>query len=93
MTKAVHATITGRVQGVFYRAWTETEAKKRQLRGWVRNRRDGSVEALFAGDGADVDDMLEACRDGPAAARVKDIKVDETENADIPGSFEVRPGE
>lgn len=92
MTKAVHATITGRVQGVFYRAWTETEAKKRQLRGWVRNRRDGSVEALFAGNDADVDDMLEACRDGPPAAQVSDIKVTEAEAADIPDSFEVRPG-
>lgn len=92
MTKAVHATITGRVQGVFYRAWTETEAKKRQLRGWVRNRGDGSVEAVFAGNDADVDDMLDVCRDGPPAARVTDINVKEAEAADIPDSFEVRPG-
>ncbi|MEX2488752.1 MAG: acylphosphatase [Pseudomonadales bacterium] len=92
MTKAVHAIITGRVQGVFYRAWTETEAKKHQLRGWVRNRRDDSVEAVFAGKDADVDDMIDACREGPPSAQVTDIKVDEADTADIPDSFEVRPG-
>jgi len=84
--------ITGSVQGVFYRAWTESEAKKRHLRGWVRNCRDGSVEAVFAGDETMVDDMLTACRDGPPAARVADISVKEMDDRDIPASFEVRPG-
>lgn len=92
MTKAVHATITGRVQGVFYRAWTEGEARKRHLRGWVRNRHDGSVEALFSGEDSSVDDMLSACRQGPRAASVTDISVEEVETDDIPDGFEIRPG-
>jgi acylphosphatase len=63
-------TIRGRVQGVGYRAWVEHQAKARGLEGWVRNRRDGSVEALFAGPGAVVADMVASCRRGPSSARV-----------------------
>jgi acylphosphatase len=62
--------ITGVVQGVGYRYWTQREAHRRGLRGWVRNRRDGSVEALVIGDPAQVDDIIRACRRGPAAAVV-----------------------
>ncbi len=72
-TKTVHVRIEGRVQGVWYRGWTVDEAASRGLRGWVRNRMDGSVEALFSGPAADVDDMVEACRRGPPAARVDGI--------------------
>ena len=71
--KAVRVVIEGRVQGVWFRAWTAQEAARRGLRGWVRNRRDGTVEALFAGDGAQVDDMVAACRQGPPAARVANV--------------------
>jgi len=71
----VQARISGRVQGVWYRKWTEKEATARGLRGWVRNRTDGTVEAVFAGDRAQVEAMLEACRQGPPAARVTDIEV------------------
>jgi acylphosphatase len=67
--------ITGRVQGVSYRDWTVSEASRRQLHGWVRNRRDGTVEALFSGPAAEVDAMVEACRVGPPAARVTDVRV------------------
>jgi acylphosphatase len=69
-TKAVLVRIEGRVQGVFYRGWTVDEAIRRGLAGWVRNRRDGSVEALFAGPASAVDDMVGACSRGPSAARV-----------------------
>lgn len=69
--------IRGRVQGVGYRAWTEREAILRGLEGWVRNRRDGSVEALFAGPELVVGAMIGACRKGPALARVDDIIVRE----------------
>ncbi len=62
--------IRGRVQGVGYRAWTEVTALERGLLGWVRNRRDGSVEALFVGSEDAVVAMFEECRRGPPRARV-----------------------
>jgi acylphosphatase len=65
--------IRGRVQRVGYRAWTEYTALELGLEGWVRNRSDGTVEALFAGPVNDVAAMLEACRLGPPGARVEAI--------------------
>jgi acylphosphatase len=65
--------IRGRVQGVGYRAWARREARKRALRGWVRNRGDGSVEALLIGEEPAVTAMVEACRRGPMMARVTDV--------------------
>ena len=62
--------ITGRVQGVGYRAWVDHRARNHDLEGWVRNRRDGSVEALFAGPEEVVSEMVAACRHGPSSARV-----------------------
>ncbi|MGB9115949.1 acylphosphatase [Bradyrhizobium sp.] len=62
--------IRGRVQGVGYRAWVEYQATAVGLEGWVRNRSDGSVEALFAGPSAVVADMVSSCRRGPSSARV-----------------------
>jgi len=74
MSAAIHhATIRGRVQGVGYRAWVEDEATARGLEGWVRNRRDGSVEAVFAGPAEAVAAMIEACRRGPSSARVEAV--------------------
>ncbi|MCU0893575.1 MAG: acylphosphatase [Rhodospirillales bacterium] len=72
-TKAVVARIEGRVQGVWFRGWTVMEARQRGLRGWVRNRSDGSVEAMFAGPKPVVDAMLEACWQGPPAAQVRRV--------------------
>ena len=74
-------TITGRVQGVGYRAWVEHRARNHNLEGWVRNRRDGSVEALFAGPAEVVSEMVGACRRGPSSARVDAVK-DETAGPD-----------
>jgi acylphosphatase len=74
-TKAVNAVISGKVQGVWFRAWTVQQAQKRGLAGWVRNRNDGSVEALFAGPADKVDDMLQACRQGPPLAKVAGVAV------------------
>jgi acylphosphatase len=65
-----HVNVRGRVQGVGYRAWTEDEALARGLEGWVRNRVDGSVEALFVGPAEAVAAMVEACRQGPFGARI-----------------------
>ena len=83
--KIVRAVITGNVQGVWFRAWTVQEANARNLDGWVRNRRDGSVEALFAGPADVVDDMVRACHQGPEAARVANVAVVEESEAPQPG--------
>jgi len=71
--RAVALRIEGRVQGVWYRGWAVAEAERRGLRGWVRNRGDGSVEALLIGTETRVADMIEACRRGPPAARVSAV--------------------
>jgi acylphosphatase len=71
--RAVHVTVEGRVQGVGYRAWVEREAKARGLAGWVRNRSDGSVEAVFSGDDEAVRAMVEACGRGPRLAAVRAV--------------------
>jgi acylphosphatase len=71
--KTVHVTITGLVQGVGYRAWAQAAARQRGLSGWVRNRRDGSVEALIAGEPAKVDEMLGYLWVGPTASRVERV--------------------
>lgn len=65
-----HVVIRGRVQGVGYRAFTEYVALDHGLEGWVRNRRDGAVEAVFSGPSAAVAAVIEACRRGPPGARV-----------------------
>jgi acylphosphatase len=72
-TVATRLIITGRVQGVGFRAWTQREARRRALRGWVRNRRDGSVEALIIGAPDAVDALVEICRRGPTLARVDQV--------------------
>jgi acylphosphatase len=68
--RIVHVFVSGRVQGVGYRDWTVVTATRLGIDGWVRNRRDGRVEAVLAGSAERVERMLEACRRGPAAARV-----------------------
>lgn len=73
--KSVRLIVTGRVQGVSFRYWTVTEATARGLDGWVRNRRDGGVEVFISGPAAAVDEMIDACRQGPRAARVTDIAI------------------
>lgn len=82
--KIVHVLISGTVQGVWFRAWTMQEAQARGLAGWVRNRRDGRVEAVFAGAAMRVDEMLAACHKGPPSAEVEDVSV--TQHSDDPGT-------
>jgi acylphosphatase len=77
-----HVTISGRVQGVGYRAFVDDEARARHLEGWVRNRRDGRVEAVFAGPEQAVTAMIAACRRGPSSARV-DAVHEEAADADM----------
>jgi acylphosphatase len=78
--RCVRLRITGRVQGVGYRAWAWQTAEGLGLRGWVRNRTDGSVEALVIGDGEAVAAMIAACQQGPFAARVANVAVKEDDD-------------
>ncbi|MDT3686971.1 MAG: acylphosphatase [Pseudorhodoplanes sp.] len=75
--------IRGRVQGVGYRAWTEYTAEGRGLDGWVRNRRDGSVEALFAGEPRMVREMIDLCHQGPPGSRVDAIEEREASSEEL----------
>ncbi len=93
--RIVHVVIRGRVQGVGFRAWTQHQAQLRGIEGWVRNRRDGAVEAILSGREDAVEAMLDACREGPSTGRVEDVEVSAGDGALIaaPGSgrFEVLP--
>jgi acylphosphatase len=81
--------VHGNVQGVFFRDSTEQEASSKGIAGWVRNRDDGTVEAVFEGDSEAVDAMVEFCRSGPSKADVDRVDVDEEEPEGLDG-FSVR---
>lgn len=89
--KSVRVVIRGRVQGVWFRAWTQQEAQRRGLAGWVRNRADGSVEAFFHGPKGVVNDMMEACWSGPPSARVDHLTPDISEEIPGHGDFRLYP--
>jgi acylphosphatase len=87
---ALHITVRGRVQGVGYRAFIEREALSAGVGGWVRNLRDGSVEAVLQGHRAVLDPLIETCRQGPFSARVDALDRREA----TPDEFALRrPGE
>ena len=88
--RAVHVFITGRVQGVWFRGWLAKQADQFDVKGWVRNRLDGRVEALFIGHDVLIQKMLELCRRGPPAARVDDLEVTEVEVPKMAVGFERR---
>ena len=83
--------ISGRVQGVGYRDWTVATARRLGIAGWVRNRLDGSVEALVVGEEAAVGRMIDACRRGPALARVDAIDVEPVDLDVLPEGFAQLP--
>jgi acylphosphatase len=82
--------VRGEVQGVFFRDSTRKEAESRGVAGWVRNRDDGSVEAVFEGPADAVDAMVEWCRSGPSRADVEDMDVSVEDDSDGLEGFEVR---
>jgi acylphosphatase len=88
--KAVRVVVEGRVQGVGFRAWMVRRATGLGLSGWVRNRLDGSVEAVLAGPAAAVERLLADCREGPPAAEVGRVLVTATDWP-VGSSFEQRP--
>ena len=84
-----HAIISGRVQGVFFRMETKRAADRFGVSGWVRNLRDGTVEAVFEGERDRVDATLEWCKEGPAHAQVSAVKVDWEDYAGEFSAFDV----
>ena len=85
-----HLIVHGRVQGVWYRGWTGDQARALGLDGWVRNRRDGTVEIMVSGPEEAVGELIRRCRDGPPAARVELIEEIADEEAPATG-FTQRP--
>jgi len=83
--KCVRLRIHGRVQGVWFRAWTAEEATGLGLGGWVRNRRDGTVEAQLRGPAAAVDRMIARCHEGPPHAQVLRVDASPAEDDGVPG--------
>lgn len=83
MSVVRHIVVRGRVQGVGYRAFVEREALSLGLEGWVRNCRDGTVEALFTGEAEIIEAMIASCRRGPYAARVDQIDQRDGSAADV----------
>lgn len=88
--RSVRLRIIGRVQAVGYRAWAIDTADAMGVRGWVRNRRDGSVELLAIGSQKAVSALIEACRRGPPAARIDDVALAEDAD-DGSAGFQARP--
>ena len=88
-TIARRVRVTGRVQGVFFRAWTAEQAERLGVAGWVRNCRDGSVEALVQGEAGAVEALIDALHRGPPAARVERVEVADAEPEPLSG-FVVR---
>jgi acylphosphatase len=92
--KIVAVRIRGHVQGVGFRAFVQREAESLGVEGWVRNRQNGDVEALFVGPAAAVDALITACRRGPDQARVTDVNVSDStpdERARVAGGFHTLP--
>ena len=76
MKSKVHVIISGKVQGVWFRANTKNKAEQLNIIGWVRNTPDGKVEAIFEGEERDVHEMIKWCNEGPPLANVKNIDVE-----------------
>ncbi|MCH8617333.1 acylphosphatase [Sphingomonas sp. SM33] len=89
MTIARDVSVSGRVQGVFFRGWTQEQAERLGVTGWVRNCPDGSVEAHLEGEEGAVNWLVDLIGDGPASARVANVRVREAEVEGLEG-FEVR---
>jgi acylphosphatase len=85
----VRAVISGRVQGVFFRMETRKAARRIGVFGWVKNKADGTVEALFEGDKERVDSMLEWCREGPPLSEVEKVSLNWEEFTGNYNSFEI----
>ena len=88
--RTVLVTITGRVQGVWFRDWTKRQADRLALSGWVRNRPDASVEALLSGDHESINEMIRKCHTGSPMSRVDKVMLIEHEGEGPVQGFEIR---
>ncbi len=88
--KSLHVYISGRVQGVFFRASTQSKARQLNLTGWVKNTGDGGVEAYFEGDEAKIEEMHAWCRQGPPAAVVTNVEYREEPYSGTFSDFTIR---
>jgi acylphosphatase len=86
---ARHVRVTGRVQGVFFRAWAQGEARELGVSGWIRNCPESAVEAHLEGEAYDVARMIERMRRGPSNAQVEDLSIEEAPEEGL-GRFELR---
>ena len=91
MTLQARLTIRGQVQGVGYRYWAMKTGLRLGIAGWVRNRSDGSVEALIVGDDAAIGAMIDACRRGPATAEVDEVDIEPVDLDVLPEGFRQLP--
>lgn len=88
--KTIHVIVEGRVQGVFFRDYTQREARKRALKGWARNLPDGSVEVVLSGNPVQVDEMIDWLQTGSPLAVVSSVKVEEILPTEKMKPFEIR---
>lgn len=89
MLQKIQVFISGKVQGVGYRFWTVNQAQKLGVNGWVRNLKDGRVEAVFEGESEKIEQMIQACFRGPRASKVENVIVNEDNPEGIEG-FQIR---
>ncbi len=88
--KRVRLVVSGRVQGVYFRAHTRAAAEQLKLTGWVRNCKNGKVEALFEGDQNNIEAIIEICRKGPPTGRVADVEIKWEKPTDEFDGFEIK---
>ena len=84
-----HVRVAGRVQGVFFRAWTSDEARALGITGWIRNCSDGTVEAKLEGEPQNLDRLIELLHEGPPGARVDSVDVEDSDVEQL-GAFKIR---
>ena len=90
MKSKVQVIISGKVQGVWFRANTKNKAEQLGITGWVRNTNDGKVEALFEGEDDNIKEMIEWCKHGPTMAKVTDVRVKRNPDQDECNSFSIK---
>jgi len=90
MQTRAHVIISGSVQGVFFRSAIRNHAKLHNVKGWVRNTKDGYVEAVLEGDKDEIEEVIKYCKEGPSTASVADVKVEWKEPSENFAEFEIR---